>query len=276
MKPRLLAACILRLKLPAVVSGLLAFQLTAGAAVLIEDSKTPGATGLGVRIFEDTDIPNAVLISFVGKCSYSEDGAVFTEIGAKHVFTVGSGKAGAKPAGATKAPFVFTQGMVVRTGADSRVDLFFRRIGTTVRLQPETEIRLETMARRMEGGVPVMQTLLDLRKGRIFTVSRSLVPKSTFEIRNAAGRSVVEGCGGKCRYIVTADGSHVTEKNSVAPVKVVGENGVTLITPGMKLAAKDGKMLPLEAPESVKLLIEFDELDSLEEQWSVAEKPAGE
>ena len=101
------------------------------------------------------------------------------------------------------------------------------------------------------------------------------MPGSNFEIRNVAGKSVVEGGGGEGRYIITADGTQVTDKNSVVPLKVVGETGVTVIAPGMKFSAKDGKLFPLAAPEAVRWLIEFDELDALAEQWAApGESPA--
>jgi hypothetical protein len=204
-----------------------------------------------VQITETSDWPQALVLSVHGKCDYSEDGTTFT---------------------ALKAGHVLKQGAVVRTGEGARTDLFFRRIGTTVRLQSGTEVKLEKMARHLKDGLPVMETLLDLRTGRIFTVVRSLVPGSTFEIRNAAGRSVVEGGGGKGRYIITADGTQVTDKDSVVPLKVIGETGVTVITPGKKFSAKDGKLFSLAAPEAVELLIDFDELDSLAEQLTPPEE----
>ncbi len=253
------------------VGVLISPQLPARAAVQIEDAKRVSGAGLGVHISEDTDTPNAVLVTLQGKSTYSVDGTNFVRLEAKDVFAIRPITQKGKDSTEAKATLIFTQGAVVRTEEDSRVDIFFRRVGTTVRLQPGTEVRLEKMERRMEGGQAVMGTLLDLRKARVFIAVRSPVPGSTFEIRNAAGRSVVEGGGGKGRYIVTADGTHVTEKGSAAPIKVVGQSGVTVIAPGMKFSAKDGKMLPLEAPEAVKLLIEFDELDSLAQQVGTPE-----
>src|SRR5208283_6226892 len=101
------------------------------------------------------------------------------------------------------------QGAIIRTGENARADLFFRRTGTTVRLQAGTEIKLEEMAATVKNGIPSEHTLLDLRAGRIFTVVRSKVAGNIMEIRNAAGRSVVEGSG-IGRYIITADGTHVS------------------------------------------------------------------
>ena len=70
----------------------------------------------------------------------------------------------------------------------------------------------------MKDGLPIVHTLLDLRAGRIFTVVRSAVAGSTLEIRNAAGRSVVEGSG-IGRYIITADGTHVSAKAPSSPLR---------------------------------------------------------
>ncbi len=192
-----------------------------------------------------SDVPQAIVISVNGKCEYSEDGTHFAGFKADHIFK---------------------QGDVIRTGEKSRTDIFFKRIGTTVRLQAGTEVKLEKMERHMQGGIPAMDTLVALHTGRIFTVVRSLVLGTTFEIRNAAGRSVVEGGGGEGRYIITADGTHVTDQNSTVPLKHIGETGITIITPGMKFSAKDGKMLPLAASHEVELLIDIDELHSLAEQ----------
>ncbi len=258
------------LTLSLAAAGLVAMPLAAGAAVQIEDIKRTSVSGVVVQISEDTAIPNAILMSLQGKCSYSVDGTNFVRMESNDVFEMRPASGRANDSSKAKTPLVFTQGMVVRTEEDSRVDLFFRRVGTTVRLQPGTEIRLEKMERRMRGDQSVMDTLLAIEKGRIFIAVRSLVSGSTFEIRNAAGRSVVEG-GGRGRYIVTADGTLVAEKGSVAPLKVIGETGVTLIAPGMQFNGKEGKMLPLEATEAVKLLIEFDELDSLAEEASTTD-----
>ena len=221
-------------------------------ALLEAQLQTKQMAPVDIKVFKTSDLPQALVLAVHGRCDYSEDGTTFTKLRAGHVFK---------------------QGDVVRTGAEARTDLFFRRIGTTVRLQGDTEIKLEKMARHMKDGLPVMETLLDLRTGRIFTVVRSLVPGSTFEIRNAAGRSVVEGGGGKGRYIITADGTHVTDKDSIVPLKVIGERGITVIAPGQKFLAKYGKLFGLATPKAVELLIDFDELDSLAEQLTASLAP---
>ena len=92
--------------------------------------------------------PNAMTLSVHGMCDYSLDGVTFTKLEKGHDFE---------------------QGAFIRTGENARADLFFRRTGTAVRLQPGTEILLEKMTSTMKDGLPIEHTLLDLRTGRIFT-----------------------------------------------------------------------------------------------------------
>jgi hypothetical protein len=199
-----------------------------------------------VKVSETSSTPRALVISTHGKSEFSTNGSSFQKL---------------------KPGQVLEQGATIRTGSDARTDIFFRRIGTTVRLQPDSEVHLEKMQRQLKDTVPVMNTLLHLRAGRIFTVVRSPIAGSTFEIRNKAGRSVVEGAAGsKGRYIITADGSQIADKNSSIPIKLVGDTGITTIIPGQQFNAKEGKMLPVNAPDEVETLIDLDELDSLGEQ----------
>jgi hypothetical protein len=121
------------------------------------------------------------------------------------------------------------------------------------------------MSLTMKDGLPIVDTLLDLRAGRIFTVVRSTVVGSTLEIRNAAGRSVVQGSG-IGRYIITADGTHVVATGSVIPLKVIGENGITVVAAGQQFDKKDGKVLAASPPLWVKDMIELDELQAVTEQ----------
>jgi hypothetical protein len=202
--------------------------------------------------FPDNDTqPNAITTSVVGKCEYSDDGVTFTSLA--------KGRA-------------FEQGATVRAGDNARADLFFRRTGTTVRLQAGTEIKLEKMTVTMKDGLPVVNTLLDLRRGRIFTVVRSTVAGSTLEIRNAAGRSMVEGSG-IGRYIITADGTHVAAQGSAIPLKLIRENGITVIAAGQQFDPKEGKTLAVSPPLWVKEMIELDELQAATEDPSSQQPP---
>ena len=229
-KPALGAALgilILRLFLPVVIH--------AQEAGKTPSSPIPSAGTLGQ--------PSAMTLSIFGTCEYSDDGVTFAPLAKGHICE---------------------QGTVIRTGADARTDLFFRRTGTTVRLQAGTEIKIEKMALTTESGLPVVHTLLDLRAGRIFTVVRSAVAGSTLEIRNAAGRSEVEGSG-IGRYIITADGTHVAATGSVMPLKLIRENGITVIAAGEQFDTKEGKTFTAPPTLWVKEMIELDELQAVTE-----------
>jgi len=210
------------------------------------------ALALPLPIADNATQPSAMTVSVVGKCNCSEDGVAFTSL--------------------TKGQ-ILEQGATIRTGADARADLFFRRTGTTVRLQAGTEITIEKMTVTMNGGLPVVRTLLDLRAGRIFTVVRSSVAGSILEIRNAAGRAVVEGSG-IGRYIITADGTHVVATGSAIPLKVIRENGITVIAAGQQFEPKEGKTLAATPSLWVKDMIELDELQAAAEGPAAQEPPA--
>ena len=215
------------------------------AADAQESGKTPALPSPSP---DTANQPSAMTLSVFGKCEFCADGVSFAEL--------------------TKGQ-VLEQGATIRTGAGSRTDLFFRRTGTTVRLQAGSEVKIETMTVGVKDGLPVVHTLLDLRSGRIFTVVRSDVAGTTFEIRNAAGRSVVEGSG-IGRYIITADGTHVTATGSVIPLKVIGENGITVVAPGQQFDTKEGKAFVAPPTMWVKDMIELDELQAATEVTNAA------
>jgi DNA-binding response OmpR family regulator len=217
--------------------------------LLIAQDVKPAAES-PIQSQDQTDQPVAVTISVHGSCEYSDDGFTFAPLKRAHILE---------------------QGAIIRTGETGRADVFFRRTGTTVRLQAGTEIKIARMAVTIKDGLPLVHTLLDLRAGRIFVVVRSEVAGSTLEISNADGRSVVEGSGiGK--YIITADGRHVCANGSVLPLKVIGENGITVLSAGEQFSKKEGKMPAANPSVWVTDLIELDELQASTE--NVALEPA--
>jgi DNA-binding response OmpR family regulator len=226
--------------LPAVINAQNAIQPPLVLRIASPDSaaRTNAAQPHSVRL-------HAVALSVHGKCDCSEDGVTFTNL---------------------ERGDNIEQGAIVRTGEEAEADLFFRRSGTTVRLQAGTEIRLEKIVVTIKDGHLAEHALLDLRKGRIFTVIRSAVAGSTLEVRNSAGRSVVEGSG-VGSYIITADGTHVSAVGSVIPLKVIGENGTTIISAGQQFARQEGKMLPVSSRLYVQDLIQLDKLQALTE-WT--------
>jgi len=183
---------------------------------------------------------HAMAVSVSGKCDCSQDGVTFTQFECGHIFEAGA---------------------IIRTGEGARADLVLKHSGTTVRLQARTEIRFDRITVTVKDRHPSEHTLLDLRAGRIFTVVRSAATDSTLEIRNAAGRSVVEGHGGG-KYIIAADGTHVSAIGSVVPIKLIGENGITMIAAGEQFTKKDGKLRPLDDTPYNSDLVQLDEFQA--------------
>jgi hypothetical protein len=181
---------------------------------------------------------HGVALTVRGKCDCSEDGVTFT--------TVERGDA-------------IEPGTIIRTGKEGEMDLFFRRSRTTVRLQAGTNLKLDEVAAIVKEGHLAEHIILDLRSGRIFTVVCSAGVGVKLEISNSAGRSVVEGHG-MGRYVITADGTHITAVGSVIPLKLMGENGITTIAAGQQFTKQDGKLLPLSRTSYDKDLVQLDKL----------------
>lgn len=57
------------------------------------------------------------------------------------------------------------------------------------------------------------------------------------------------------------------------PRKLIGDNGITVISPGQQYARKDGKMLSVTTPLLVKDLIQLDELQATAESAGAARQP---
>jgi len=183
---------------------------------------------------------HAVAVAVFGKCGCSEDGVKFTD------FDRGQ---------------ILEPGAIIRTGEGARADLLFKRSGTIVRLQAGAELKLERIAVNIKGGHPSEHISLDLRAGRVFTVVRSTATDSTLEIRNAAGRAVVEGSGGG-KYIIAADGTYLSAIGSVVPIKLIGENGITVIAAGQQFTKQDGKLRALAQTSNDSDLVQLDEFQA--------------
>jgi hypothetical protein len=181
-----------------------------------------------------------VVLLTEGQCLYAEDGAKFHALQFRDVLF---------------------EGAAIRTGQGSWCDLFFRRTGTTVRVAPESQMRIVKLSEESENGVPMVDTRLELRNGRIFTVVRALAPGSTLEISDLAGHSVIEGGGLGC-YMITAPAPDSMDKLLLTPLRVIGRKGTSVVAPGQSYSAKDGATLSLAPSYWEKMLIQLDELDA--------------
>jgi hypothetical protein len=162
------------------------------------------------------------------------------------------------------------EGAVVQTGKNSWCDLFIRRAGTLVRVGPETQMKIARLSQGAQNGFPTYDTLLVLPHGRLYTIARAMAPSSTVEIRDGIGRSVIE-VGGLGDYMISAPtADDPSEKLTVTPLRVVSQNGTTLIAPGESYTAKDGSAFSLVPSAWEMNLIHLDDLE-LEADKALAE-----
>jgi hypothetical protein len=159
---------------------------------------------------------------------------------------------------------VLRQGAVVRAGRRSKVDIFLRQIGTTIRLMPMTLLRFEKLEKHLIDGVVVKTTLLDLERGEIFCYVRVLVPESSFEVKNRTGLATVPGAG-QARYKIGADGTFYVGAKSQQPLNVKQMQNATalIIKPGEVFKMETKRVAPMKAAELEEMLHNLDELQNL-------------
>jgi hypothetical protein len=193
-----------------------------------------------IKDTEPTSSRTADILLIHGQCLYAENGATFQPLLLRQNVH---------------------QGAVIKTGKLSWCDLFIRRAGITIRLAPESAVKIARLSLGSQNGVPVVDTLLELPYGRIFTVVRALVPGSTLEISDGAGRSVIEG-GGLGSYMITAPRPEFGERMSVIPLRIVSQGGSSVLAPNQEYNAKDGMTFSLGASTWETTLLHLDELEA--------------
>ena len=138
------------------------------------------------------------------------------------------------------------------------MDIFLKRMATTVRLQPDSEMKLEKLSRPMEGSASAVRAGLAVTKGNVVVAVRSLTSGSILEVRNAGGLAMIGGGGSKGRYLIPADTTPVADKDADVPLKYVRDTGITVIAPGPKSLPKGDQPLPPEPSRSEEMLIQSD------------------
>jgi hypothetical protein len=100
----------------------------------------------------------------------------------------------------------------IRTGPQSSADVFLKRMGTTVRLKPNTEINFNRVSQKKDERQE-LKTTVDVRKGKVVAVVHSNVPGSSLAIKNAAGKKLSAATAGSS-YMVSADTIETTKSRA--------------------------------------------------------------
>jgi len=174
-----------------------------------------------------------------GDCQYSLDGVGFHPLKPGHSLS---------------------EGATIRTGRKSWGDLFVRQGGTTVRVTPQTEVKIAQLAETSRNGVPVTDAVLELNGGSLLTVVRALTPGSSLAVRDSTGQCLIES-GGLGSYLITAAGADATDKLRVTPLRLVTQKGRAVIAAGKEYDAKDGEIVSLIPSANEAALVQLDDLE---------------
>ena len=179
------------------------------------------------RIQDKNPPVSAIALEVQGSCKFSLDGKKFHDL---------------------KANTELPRKAVVKTGSSGHVELFIKRMGATMRLEPNSEISLERFQHVGKDEHIDLNTKVHVVKGKTITVVHANVPGSSLDLKNAGGKSLTDPVLGS-RYVVTA-----TEIDNGGPEAARAD-----FSPKMK--------------EAIKEQMEFDELQALAESWRDDENP---
>jgi hypothetical protein len=123
---------------------------------------------------------------------------------------------------------VLKAGSVVKTAADSQVDLFLKQNGPVVRVTADTTLGLDKILFDDTGAETVVETQLNLVNGRILGNVKKLAAASRYEVKVPTGTVGIRGT----EYDISASGIvHV----------VTGEVLVTYVSPSGKVTTMNVK-----------------------------------
>ncbi len=135
-------------------------------------------------------------------------------------------------------------GVIIKTDADSTVDLMFYSSFTALRLTPNSSLRLDKVNREVgDFFMPVSDTSLTLLTGSIAGTQRKLAPPSRFQINFAGQVATIVGT----EYYVRADGAVSVASGTVSLNYNMPGNGGSVkvdVPAGYSFDPATGKVVP--------------------------------
>ncbi len=136
------------------------------------------------------------------------------------------------------------QGAVIKTDADSTVDLLLPASATALRLTPSSTLRLDKLNKEAAGEMTISETSMTLLDGGIAGTQRKLASPSRFQI-NLPGGGVAHIVG--TEYYVRADGAVSVVSGAVSlNYNLPGKGGSVKVTvsAGFSFDPATGKVVP--------------------------------
>lgn len=133
-------------------------------------------------------------------------------------------------------------GTVIKTGNDSSVSLFFRRIGMILQVRTNTTLSLDKLEMEMKNGRLAKRTELSLSEGGILAFVRVLVPESRVLVRTPKASFQVPGTG-MGRFEFWADGSVLVGRKSKLSVVADVSGDSSAVSPGQFFSVKSNNVI---------------------------------
>jgi hypothetical protein len=103
---------------------------------------------------------------------------------------------------AIKVDIKLHQGAIIKTAADSQVDLFLRNNGPVIRVTENSTLGLDKLFFQETGGETVIDTRLNLSNGRILGNVKHMASSSKYEVKIPSGTVGIRGT----EYDISANG----------------------------------------------------------------------
>lgn len=156
-------------------------------------------------------------------------------------------------------------GATLSTVGKSELVLFFRQIGTMVRLRANTTVVLEKMNKFVRDDTLLKETILDLKSGEMMAVVRVLVEDSLFAIKIPDHVAKFDGAG-TGRFDLNAKGTILVGKRSERPLRVSGtklQGDGILVEPGTVYSSSTLRTAPASERVLKQLRPKLDHLEKL-------------
>lgn len=164
-----------------------------------------------------------------------------------------------------RAGLSLTQGAVIKTSKNGKVDLFLRQVGSSVRLQPDSELRLVKLEKFLMDGLVAKRTLLHIEKGSMLCYWKVLVPHSQILIKTPLTETSLPGVG-TGRFEIDAGGIVTVGKKSIRPLAVSTSATNVTVMPGQSFNITNSTTKPIDAKKMTQLLHDLDELQDIADE----------
>jgi hypothetical protein len=155
-------------------------------------------------------------------------------------------------------------GAIIRTHAESEVDLFLGVNGPVVRVTENTQLGLDALTYQEVGDdIPVINTRLDLEAGRILGNVKKMAAASKYEVETPNGVAGIRGT----EYDISADGTiRVISGTVVFNFQPPGAQISTqIINAGQAFDPNTGQVIDIPANIIDQLTAEFTDIGALPE-----------